>query len=76
MGLGTSNNDAIVPTLHHVEVHVFVVLFIGAQRTVPLNIRNSGIACEVIFLNELQEFPEPVKVIGTVFLVNVVSDNR
>src|SRR5271157_1004298 len=76
MNLGSPDDNPSFCLIDQTEVHVLVILLMRTQATVPLHVRDTRIPCEIVDLHIFQEFGKPIGIMGPVFLVDIVGDDR
>ncbi|MPM38425.1 hypothetical protein SDC9_85054 [bioreactor metagenome] len=68
--LGAADHDAVVPALHHVEVHIRVSLQVGSLGPVALGVGHGAVHGQVVVLHHGEELLEVLVIVGAVGLVN------
>ena len=73
MKFGTSYDYTVVPAFHYVNVLVRICLLSRALRAVSLGIGHGAYYHEVFVLNKSKPLIEAVKIIGIVFLIDLIG---
>ena len=74
VGLCAPDDDAVIPLFHHMDEQVGILLLAGPQAAVALHVGHGAGDHQVVLLHVLQILLEPLMVVGTHGLIDLVGD--